>query len=525
MNINVTAALRKYAEEKLGVAAGSPDDAVRAAIAKSLMAKDGITFKELLDLTKEEAKPDAKDAKDAKAAAPAAPSAEEIQRMVADQVKLLVGQIQLPVPEAKPSDGLSSDLVFSKGADIRVESVRKKFKSDRKSAIVPFRKGIKGDGSPNANHGQQAQFLGRDLYHPSEFDKALAAAYYKWAINANSDKSLVPSYMRMTPLDNELIAYALREEEWCGRIKSRSIDVSYRKLDDFEVKTLLDDAISGGIEVAPVVFDNNIILYPQLYGEFFGDVSVTDIDRGRRVHSAAMLNPTFTSGIAESQAITPFDTSAFVTPFDMTVFPAVGAMEMGRDWEADAAVSLGGSILENWGKAALVWLDYVISLGDGVTQPEGFFNVSSPTSVNSLNGAGGPVTLGDWERLSFGMAKQFRSEPMAKLVYAGNDTMYSRARSMPVGSIDERRVLGLDQQSYTILGHPYRVQPSVANGRLAFVNLARYRMIRRLGLQVAITTEGRQLMLNNLRLIVLRMRWAGKQELGGSVALMTDAAA
>jgi hypothetical protein len=76
---------------------------------------------------------------------------------------------------------------------------------------------------------------------------------------------------------------------------------------------------------------------------------------------------------------------------------------------------------------------------------------------------------------------------------------------------------------YNVLGHPFKIVPQVPNTKIAYQNMAFFRMYRRLGLNVKVESNGKDLTLRNVRLIVCRMRWGGRVELGGSTSLMTTA--
>jgi hypothetical protein len=125
----------------------------------------------------------------------------------------------------------------------------------------------------------------------------------------------------------------------------------------------------------------------------------------------------------------------------------------------------------------------------------------------------------------FGVVKAFRKEPGAQNAFLGNEVSYRRARAIPVGPTDERRVFGMTHGDYTLLDHPYKIQVDVPNNKVCFGNWKRYRMYRRLGLNVRIETAGNYLSIRNLKLIVMRMRFGGQPELGGAFAVMTDAQA
>lgn len=167
-------------------------------------------------------------------------------------------------------------------------------------------------------------------------------------------------------------------------------------------------------------------------------------------------------------------------------------------------------------------LDKFVAIGDGVTEPLGIFNTAAPIVVESENGAGGKLTIGDLESLMFGLQKQYRFEAGALTAFVGNDLGYRRFRKIPVGPGDERRVQGMDYGSYTAIDRPFKIQNDIPDGHFVYANLKRYRMYRRLGMTVRVVTDGLQLASSNQRAIVVRMRFGGQMETGNAVSLMTD---
>jgi HK97 family phage major capsid protein len=168
------------------------------------------------------------------------------------------------------------------------------------------------------------------------------------------------------------------------------------------------------------------------------------------------------------------------------------------------------------------WLDRVVAVGNGYDEPQGFFSATAATLLNSTFGAAGPPTVSDAEALMFGLAKQFRNEGNKFLAYVSNDYTYRKLRSVPVGPGDQRRVFGMDHAEYKLNGFDHKIQNNIPEGYAAFINLRKYVMYRRLGMQVRVETGGRQLALSNTRLIVVRMRYGGQLSIGGAAALMKD---
>lgn len=126
------------------------------------------------------------------------------------------------------------------------------------------------------------------------------------------------------------------------------------------------------------------------------------------------------------------------------------------------------------------------------------------------------------------VGKEYLDEAGRRACFIGTNTSYWRARGIPVNSSsDARRIFGSDAsiRDYNIFGYDYAINNGMGNANIVFACLNRYRMYRRLGLEVRITDEGRTLQLANQQLIVLRARFGGRMELAASLAKITTAQA
>lgn len=537
--LKISKRLRKYAIQRWGMKGTPSDSEIRVLLARKQMAGK-ITVERIAELNTpvKSAKSGGGTATKVKKKSAAPPAKKKLKskktgmntKSVGERVDTLVAAAlkKAGIGAKGAATDLNPATAFTKAVRIRVKEAADQYSTTKKGAVYPMVRKAGGGVSPHPFGGQPAKFGETLLDHPSDRDKAVALAFVRFqATKSARGKGIeLPRWLRMTPHDHELVMYAAHNEKWVGRMGDEDEGVAVvkrKKLNDFQIKTLLDDSVSGGIEITPVVFDDALILTPILYGELFPFVNVQTIARGRRVKGGSIVNPTFTSGIGEGTAIQPFNTASFVSAFDTAVYPAVAAIELGQDFEEDSPVDLGGQIVEQFGLKALEWLDRVIAVGNGFNEPQGFFNAVGATNVNSVFGAGGPLTVSDMEGLMFGVPKQFRGEPGATLAYVSNDYTYRKTRSIPVGPGDQRRVFGMNHAAYELLDTQYKVQNDIPDGYAAYINLRRYRMYRRLGMQVRIETGGRQLALSNTRLIVVRMRYGGQLELGGAAALMKDA--
>lgn len=408
----------------------------------------------------------------------------------------------------------------------RVKSAVEQFSSKKSAAVYPDRCGINGRGTKHGFAGQQVRFMGRNVDMPSDLDKGVIAAYFKFMCEPQLQAAgiPIPRWLKMTDTDKQLLNHAFYEVAWTGvigRSKGQRYEWDRKKLDDLQVKTILNDATSGGAEISPYMFDDAVVLYPLLYGELFPHVNVVNTDRAS-IKSGAISNPTMSSGTAEGTAITPITTTGFITAFDTTIWPNVGAIKLGLDFEEDSPVDVGGILVNQFGLVALKELDRFIAAGNGTNEPLGLFSTVGAIVANSDNGAAGPMTFSDLESLRFGINKEYRTEPQAFEAFVSSDLMFRNVKGISVGPLDERRPLGLDYHNYEVEGTPWKIQNSIAAGRAAFVMLNRYRMYRRLGLQVRVETAGSTLALANEKLIVVRQRYGGKMETGNAVCIMTD---
>jgi HK97 family phage major capsid protein len=158
------------------------------------------------------------------------------------------------------------------------------------------------------------------------------------------------------------------------------------------------------------------------------------------------------------------------------------------------------------------------------SQPTGIFNASGIGSVSSTGGAGAAPQITDYEKLMFAISKAYRVSGSAlNPCYIANDTTYQRARSIAVGSSDARRIFGMDHSNYTLLDHPYRVQPDIPNAKIAFGALKLYRMYRREGIEMRWEEGGESLARSNQALLIVRARLGGQVVDASAFAAITDA--
>ena len=184
---------------------------------------------------------------------------------------------------------------------------------------------------------------------------------------------------------------------------------------------------------------------------------------------------------------------------------------------------MGNTLVEIVGNVLRKELDRVIAVGNGTSEPTGLFTTSGLTSVTS---GGNAPTIDDYLSLMFSVEKQYRN-PAMNPAYIGNDTSYQRVRSIPVDSSSDARLIhGMNVQSYSLFDNvPYLVQNDIANTKIGYFCLKKYRLWRRSGFTFEITMEGESLMRRNEALLVARGRYAGKFVDVNAGAVTTDAQA
>lgn len=129
--------------------------------------------------------------------------------------------------------------------------------------------------------------------------------------------------------------------------------------------------------------------------------------------------------------------------------------------------------------------------------------------------------------LHFALPKQYRN-PAMRVAFISNDTSYARSRQIKVDanspSTDQRPVINPvnDVSNYQTLALPHRIQNDIGNRVCGIAALSKYRMYRRLGLQIQWSREGQYLMRRNLSLLVARARFGGMLRDSNAMAKWTD---
>lgn len=439
-----------------------------------------------------------------------------------------------PITKALFQGRVGADSDDEKDFVVRVKEAAEQY-SDTKGAITYPSHTKSGKAHPYAGMPvldfNEPGAGGRNIDSLSNRDKAVVGAYSKFIINSSEKKSRHLGFHTLNKHDQELLYYAMENMEWNGATDGGDYaDIKGRKLNPSEQKALIDDSTSGGLEAAPIVFDADVITTPLLYGELFPLVKSVPIDRGRRIEGVATGTVTGSWGGVDDTAISLFDTTSYVTAFDTTIFRWEGSIRIGLDFLSDTPIDFGAHVTSQYGERLLEDLDDVIATGNGTTQPEGVMNKSGTTSV----AFGGSTSIGSYESLRFGVAKpEHRANLKATAVFCGTETSYQRARAIPVGANDARRLGGqvttiggvTNYSDYVWMGTPYKINESLTNAQIFYAVLGRYRMYRRRGLTMRTSTEGDTLIRRNEMLIVATARYGGQLERGAVAAVTTTAEA
>jgi HK97 family phage major capsid protein len=434
-----------------------------------------------------------------------------------------------PEVKAKPSE--MAKMIVNLGGtpiepdiDVRVKEAAEQYDSTKSVMVYPSHN-KSGRSHPLAGRPvMDFDEGGRVINHASQRDKAVIGAYCKFmAEQARLRGSRKFAFQNLPQHDKELLLHAMDNYEWSGATDGRdTADIINRKLFKMEKQALIDDAVSGGLEAAPIVFDVDVIETPLLHGELFPLVNQVPLDRGRRVEGVATGTVTGAWGGVDDTAIALFNTAAYVTAFDTTIFRWEGSIRIGLDFLSDTPIDFGQHVTQQYGERLLEDLDDVVATGNGTTQPEGVMNATGVTTV----AWGGATTLGNYESLRFGVAKaEHRANVATSAVFCGTETSYQRARAIPVGAADARRLGGMDYSSYNWMERPYKINESLANTQIFYAILARYRMYRRRGLTMRSSTEGDTLIRRNEMLLVGMARYGGQLERGATAAVTTTAPA
>lgn len=372
---------------------------------------------------------------------------------------------------------------------------------------------------------------GREIREQSVRQKALAGAFFQhmFAAGGAFGQNLTSE---MSDHTKDLVMEAYTDELFVGDVwdPDRGCMVSLhkpQKLTEGMRKTLLAgsrlpvthksgiiaDATTGGTYLVPYYFDVDVVTYPLLTGELFPFVDLQELDGSNQVIRGTMKNLTINEGPTEgdqNSAITLETVTSIITQLTFNIYPATGGILIGRDFLSDSPVDFQALIYNLYKIRLAQWLDKEIAIGAGTSGPTGLSATSSPLTFTFTNGSAGPLLVKDIVNFLFTLTKAYRVKNPA-VCFVGNDTFWQIIRRITVnGTTDQRLIFGYDVEKYMMLDRPFRINNDMTQVQSFVVDLSRFQMWRRKGLQFEFTTDGKTLMLANEALVTIRTRWGGK---------------
>jgi HK97 family phage major capsid protein len=370
--------------------------------------------------------------------------------------------------------------------------------------------------------GQEILRDGAPVELPSEREHALTGVYFKHlAIRAG-----VRECPQLNEHEQDLLKEIYNDHLWVGTIGGREIvgekleAVYHRKGTD-----LISDSLSGGTNLVPYFYDTDIVTFPLLNGELFPFIKLTEMNTSNSVHTASIGNVTANWGASEGSGNTiPLQTTdGLVSAITLNVFDISMAITIGRYLLMDTPIKLGEEINMLMGQRLTQQLDCVIAVGNGTTQPQGLTNAAGTVAVSAVNSTAGPFTVKDVENMLAALPKQYRTQNKQAVNWVMNDASWFRLRGIPVSGTDQRRIFGYDYENYTLTDHRVGVQNDIPQNDIFLCRMDLYRMYRRMGMVIEMSTQGKTLMQANELLITGRSRYAGQLVNGAGCAFMSNA--
>lgn len=539
--MKLTQQLKSWLRENQEVPEDADDGAYTKALAEA-MCSDKITSEQVTNMTKD---PDAE--KGSQLTATLASMQQAMTEMAKQITELSKQRVEPQEQKARPVSNVTTSMIDGGQPatdDVRVDvkSVEKMYSTSRSAKFFPQsdRRGLKHPfaGQRMFEDGMSGR---RQIDESSELDRAVNGAVAKMMLFDKPIKQgLVPSYF-ITDHDRALYQYALRNMEWAGTFFNADNPdgraINNRRLRDDEIKAtgfIVDDdsqTTTGGLEAVPIVFDDDVITKPLHHSDFYPRCNVKTITRGRRVEGVVLgniLRPadgtvglTWSASGSEYTAISLATTDAFVAAFDTKIFPVTQAILIGLDFLSDTPVAFGDHVTTEFGEALAYDLDRVIVSGDGTTQPTG------------IHDQGTNVPFGDaWEiddivKMMFTVDRAHqKNTDINRVCWGAQESSYADIRGIATGvTNDDRLIFGMnDLQDYTLLGHPFLTNAAYGAKEMNYVNLAHYRIYRRLGLTISMTTEGYTLGVANNMAVICRARFGGQLERTNYCAYTADGA-
>ena len=537
-------ALRAYLVKHFGLAADADEAAVRKLAGEKLTASQILELttsdvatkspiealaEKLGDVFKAKGGDGAQTAtvvQDGKTVSAPAPEADAVNKAAMELlVKMGLGK---PAPDStvKPEDlfAAAAKAAGDNSGTVRIPKPTERYESTKSRLVFPS-KGVGGRKTDHPMAGMDAVMPdGRPAYALSEREKALSGVFLMArALGGYNKQGSLPDWHK------QAYEESLRECEFVGDIHLPGHKPEYintpRKLTELEVKTLLADSTSGGTNIVPYQFDDELVTFPLLYNELFPEITVEDVDGTNQVIQGRILNMSIASGPSEDGAtnIALLSTASLIDKLTWNMYPATGAVNFGRDFLSDSPTQLLPTCMKLYQPALGKWLDDKIATGSGTGEPTGVTTTSGTNTYSFTNGSAGPMKVSDWEGMMSAVPPEYQRLPGSRWIWLAQNAMWWRIRGLSVGTSDQRRIYGYDDLNYKFYNMPFKINASVPAATVAYFNAADYVMKRRKGLYFETTTEGQTLMLLNELMVIARSRWGGQMIRPKSAALATNA--
>jgi hypothetical protein len=288
-----------------------------------------------------------------------------------------------------------------------------------------------------------------------------------------------------------------------------------------KVKAVLDDSVSGGINLVPVVVDSDIVTQLLLGSEIFPFVDVKDMPTGRRIEVPTMGAVSVTWGTPEGTMLPLWDTTGLLGTIPATVNTVAAAVEVGRDLLMNSAIEVGQALETS--RLGSPSLRNLIASSCWAMGPSNRSGSSTPQGSPRSPAPQAPPDRSHWGTWK-GSCSACRSSTGRPIwgPAIGQRHPVSAIQGHPCRHHLQHARAGEDYMAYTALGWPFRINNSIPSNKAAFVALKKYRLWRRKGFEPRWVTEGKELALKNLNLLIVRGLYAGRLLDASAAVISTD---
>lgn len=384
------------------------------------------------------------------------------------------------------------------------------------------------DTTPHLRDGQPMHWAGSPLNEPTPDDFARIGAFVKYSVNVECENASadVPDVFRLTDSDRAAVDLMLTAGQWVGEMDEEykdnfvTLKVNRRELTADERTGMIEEP--ERFRLIPVELEDAFRVDVLRRTCLFPYVRLVELGkRPRRIRGGFMADPQFTSGAKNKPEGEEQPKPSVIAGRDTPLFWACAALEIDSITSRDAE-AVGRQYVGTFGSKSAEWLDRVIVMGDGMTEPRGLVATPELTEINSVAGPSGPPKVEDYERMLFGVPRAFRGEKGAVCAFVGNDTSYRRARAMYLPNpADERRVFGMAHNAYELLSEPYLIAAAAPNSFAAYASLTRYRMYAQPGAGMRVEFLRVHGKLSPV-LMVFRRRFGGQMEHEAAACVCRD---